>query len=52
MKDKIINKPCLYCKDKGYFSDELSGCESYCTCDKGKCLKQAEDDINNYMDNT
>lgn len=33
---------CVYCANKGWFSDELSGGESYCTCIMGKALAQAE----------
>lgn len=42
---------CLYCRGRGYYGDELSGGEAYCTCIDGKVLrdkgieKEEEDEI-------
>jgi hypothetical protein len=33
-----IYEPCVYCKDRGLYRDDLSGGESYCTCSAGKQL--------------
>ncbi len=40
--DAIFAKPCIYCSDRGFFGDELSGGESYCTCKAGEDLKASE----------
>lgn len=35
---------CPHCQDRGFFRDDLSGGESYCTCEAGKNLKAKESD--------
>jgi cytidine deaminase len=32
-------KKCIYCHDRGFFRDDLSGGESFCTCAAGVSLK-------------
>jgi hypothetical protein len=36
---------CLYCKNRGFFSDELSGGECYCDCFMGEHLKKIEQKV-------
>jgi len=33
---------CSYCRGKGFYSDELSGNETYCLCREGKTLMEME----------
>lgn len=36
-----MNK-CFYCKGLGFYRDDLSGGESYCTCEAGQVLYENE----------
>jgi hypothetical protein len=40
--DPLYNGVCSTCKNKGYFSDDLSGGESYCRCEAGQIRKQVD----------
>lgn len=33
---------CIYCRGRGYYRDDLSGGESYCTCSLGRQLETRE----------
>lgn len=33
---------CMYCNGKGYFRDNLSGTQSYCSCEEGRGLEAHE----------
>lgn len=41
-KPEQFTKKCIYCQNKGFFRDDLSGGESYCTCAVGMSLKKVE----------
>lgn len=44
-----LNDPCArcaYCSDQGFYSDDLSGGESYCDCQVGVALLKSVTPVN------